>query len=121
MNLVYGTTDQVHFSDAHEYYYVLGLLARAKRTSLVWEHNEEQGAWSSEGRIHIHADIGLFSTNFNITAGRGSVLGRVNCNDYVSALQTQHNFALGATQSIPLIMTTVPQEYLDDFIGGLAA
>ena len=49
MKLVYGTTGQVHFSDAHEYYYVLGLLARAKRTSIVWEHNEDQGAWASEG------------------------------------------------------------------------
>ncbi|QBX63355.1 hypothetical protein [Dehalococcoides mccartyi] len=121
MKLVYGTTGQVHFSDAHEYYYVLGLLARAKRTSIVWEHNEDQGAWASEGRIHVQADIGLFSTNFSITAGTGSMLGRVNCNDYVSSLQTQHNFALGTTQSIPLIMATVPQKYIDDFIRGLAA
>ena len=121
MKLDYGTTGQVHFSDAHEYYFVLGLLARTKRTSIVWEHNEDQGAWASEGRIHIRADRGLFSTNFNITAGRGSVVGRVNCNDYVSTLQTRHNFALGVTQSIPLIMTTVPEKYLDDFIRGLAA
>lgn len=121
MKLSYGATGQVHFPNAHEYYYILGLLAMSNRTSIVWEHNEDQGAWGSEGRIHVYADLGLFSPYFDITAGNGRVLGRINCNDYVSKLRNRHNFTLGVTQNIPLVMSTVSRQYWADFIRGLAA
>ena len=120
MKLNYGTIGQIHFTDAHEYYYVLGLLAMANRTSIVWEHNENQGAWGSEGRIHIFADMVLFSPYFDITTGTGRAIGRTNCNEYVSKLLNRHNFGLGKVQNIPLIMSTVPRQYWSDFIRGLA-
>lgn len=120
MRLSYGSTEQVNFPDSHEYYYALGLLASARRTSINWEHNEEQGAWGPEGRIHVYADLALFSPYFAVTAGTGRVLGRINCNDYVSKLVNRHNFAFGAIQNIPLIMSTVPRRYQGDFVRGLA-
>jgi hypothetical protein len=99
----------------------LGYLAKSDgSTSLVWERNEEQGAWASEGRIHI------LTTNFpqlwrvSLTAGNGSnVIHRINCNEFVENICLQHAFVCGRTQNIDNIRTTIPSEYLDDFDSGL--
>lgn len=48
----FGSIGQVQFADEHEYYRLLGYLAKSdESTELAWEHNEQQGAWGSEGRI----------------------------------------------------------------------
>ena len=48
----FGSTKQIQFADEHEYYRLLGYLAKSDgSTELAWEHNEQQGAWGSEGRI----------------------------------------------------------------------
>jgi len=121
VKLSYGLHGQVHFSDAREYYYALGFLASAKRTSLHWEHNEEQGAWGSEGRIHCYKELSLFPPSFIITAGTGTALGRINCNDYVTELVETHHFTFGrVNQDITLIMSTVPNWYRADFLRGVA-
>lgn len=45
----FGTNGQIQFANEHEYYKFLGFLARSDgSTSIVWEHNEEQGAWINE-------------------------------------------------------------------------
>lgn len=121
MKLSYGSNGQVHFSDEKEYYYALGFLASAKRTSMHWEHNEEQGAWGSEGRIHCYKELSLFPLSFRITAGTGTVLGRINCNDYVKELEETHYFSYGrVNQDTTLIMSTVPARYRADFLRGMA-
>lgn len=50
----FGHNSQIQFANEHEFYKFLGYLAKSDgSTSLVWEHNENQGAWGSEGRIQI--------------------------------------------------------------------
>ena len=54
----FGINGQIQFANEHEYYKLIGFLAKSDgSTSLVWEHNEEQGAWGSEGRIQIYRAI----------------------------------------------------------------
>jgi len=121
MRLIFGSNGQLHFSDEKEYYYALGFLASAKRTSIHWENNEEQGAWGSEGRIHCYKELSLFPPSFPMTAGTGTALRRINCNDYVKTLEETHHFTYGrVNQDITLIMSTVPNRYRADFLRGVA-
>ena len=42
----FGSIGQVQFENEHEYYRLLGYLAKSDgSTELAWERNEEQGAW----------------------------------------------------------------------------
>ncbi len=116
----FGTRNQVQFNNEHEYYELLGFLAKSDgTTSLVLEHNEEQGAWGSEVRIKFYTSILPFSATLSHTAGVGNVVSRVNCNEFVENLYDDHNFVNGGTQDISAIRTTIPNEYLADFERGL--
>lgn len=117
----FGRKNQVHFASENEYYKFLGYLAKSNgTTSLVWEHNEDQGAWGSEGRIQIHINNFPFANNCKLTAGRGrSIINRVNCNEFVKNIDLDHNFIMGKVQNIGNIRSTVPPEYLSDFDHGL--
>ncbi len=116
----FGTKNQVHFASENEYYQFLGYLAKSDgSTSIAWEHNEEQGAWGSEGRIKIYIDDFPFIENFDLTAGVGSIISRINCNEFVESIATDHNFILGDAQNVDDIRNTIPAEYLSDFNHGL--
>ena len=91
----FGTHGQLTFSDEHEFYRFLGYLARSKgETSLVFEHNEQQGAWGPEGRIQIHSsDFPTKWPAFPTTAGNGgNVLSRINCNEFIKEIVANHAF-----------------------------
>ena len=80
----FGSTGQVQFANEHEYYRLLGYLAKSDgSTELAWEHNEEQGAWGSEGRIKFRSPKPNNIGTLKLTAGVGNVLYRVNCNSFV--------------------------------------
>lgn len=115
---VYGRNGQVSFSSSEEFYYTLVFLADYRRAALYWEHNEDQGAWGSEGRIHCLIPQERFSDFFKFTAGRGTgVYARINCNDYVGCLVEDHKFKVkGARQDVETIMSTVPEMYRDAFM-----
>jgi len=117
---VYGRNGQVVFSSSEEFYYTLGFLADSRRAAIYWEHNEDQGAWGSEGRIHCLISEELFPAFFKFTAGRGSgVYARINCNDYVGCLVEDHKFKTrGVRQNVEEIMSTVPDQYRDIFLKG---
>jgi hypothetical protein len=118
----FGTQGQVQFNDEYEYYTLLGYLAKSDgTTSLVWEHNENQGAWGSEGRIQFHTPATPFANNLRYTAGNGgNIIHRVNCNEFVQNLNINHHFSMGANQNRAAIIATVPQMYLADFNRGLS-
>lgn len=117
--LIYGQKGQVSFHDLSEYYYAMGFLADSRRAELRWEHNEDQGAWGSEGRIHCLVPESMFPPFFSFTAGRGNVYARINCNDYVGTLITDHNFSYnGKKNNIDEIIKTVPEQYLQLFYDG---
>jgi len=116
----FGTKNQIHFNDEHEYYELLGYLAKSdETTSLVWEHNEEQGAWGSEGRIQFFTSNYPFSVTLPYTAGVGKIVSRVNCNEFIQNLNEDHNFVYGKRQDIGPIRRSIPEEYLIDFDRGL--
>lgn len=116
----FGSSQQIRFANEHEYYKFLGYLAKSDgSTSLVWEHNEEQGAWASEGRIHIFSPM-PYPFQLQQTAGVGKIQSRVNCNEFVENIRSDHNFTMGDTQNIPNIRTTIPEQYIADFEEGLA-
>lgn len=115
----FGSRGQIQFADEHEYYKFLGYLAKSDgTTSLVWEHNEDQGAWASEGRIQILSPI-PYPFQLQETAGVGNILSRVNCNDFIENLRSNHNFVIGKIQNIPNVRSTIPTEYIADFDEGL--
>ncbi len=118
----FGTQGQVSFRDLNEYYYVLGFLANSNNAELRWENNEDQGAWGSEGRIHCLIPEERFPQCFRFTAGRGNIHARINCNEYVATLVTEHNFKTGScNQDLSAILETVPEKYRDAFKEGYGA
>lgn len=117
----FGTNGQIQFDNKNQYYRLLGYLAKSDgRTSIVWEHNEDQGAWGSEGRIQIYTHNMPQIGHYTPTAGNGgNVISRINCNEFVANLRVDHKFRYGKTQDIDTIRTTIPDEYLTDFESGL--
>ena len=117
----FGTKNQVHFASENEYYEALGYLAKSDgTTSIVLENNQDQGAWSYEKRIHIYTDDFPFTENFRLTAGTGNIRNRVNCNEYIENIVSDHDFVIGEEpQNIDAIRSTVPAGYLSDFDHGL--
>ena len=118
----FGSLGQIQFANEHEYYKFLGYLAKSDgSTSLTWEHNENQGAWASEGRIQILSPLPLpYPFNVSLTAGVGNIVARINCNEFIENIRVNHNFIMGASQNISSIRSTVPHKYLQDFDAGLA-
>ena len=115
----FGSHGQIQFANEHEYYKFLGYLAKSDgSTSLVWEHNEEQGAWASEGRIQILSPI-PYPFQLQETAGVGNILSRVNCNEFIENIRVDHKFVTGKHQDLAKIRTTIPEEYMMDFEEGL--
>lgn len=119
---MFGKNDQVYFNNESEYYELLGYLAKNDgKIKLVWEDNDEQGAWAKEGRIlfykkpsqSLHAQLAY-------TKGVGDIVTRVNCNDFVQHIIDHHKFALGDQQDGGKIRKSVPKAYLGDFDRGLS-
>lgn len=116
----FGKFGQVQFDDEHQYYQLLGYLAKSDGTTcIVWEHNEDQGAWGCERRIKFYVTPpSIFRLSY--TRGVGNVLFRVNCNEYMDNIFADHHFRNGVTQNIPAVRSTVPAQYVADFNAGLA-
>jgi hypothetical protein len=120
----FGIRSKMKFDSPEEYYETLGFLAKSDNSiTLVWEKNEQQGAWGSEGRIHCHSNLIKFTPPLKrkFTKGRAkNVLHRINCNEFVEDLTTNHGFVMGMTQNSVIIRSTIPSPYLVDFDRGLA-
>lgn len=119
---VFGTKSQVVFSTAEDYYEFLGYLARNdSSTEIVWEDNQLQGAWGSEGRIHFFVpQPPALQAKLLHTAGVGNIVSRVNCNEFVEHINRYHGFVCSGTQNTRLVRTTVPTNYHADFDRGLS-
>lgn len=120
----FGVRSRMRFDSQQEYYETLGFLAKSDNSiAIVWEPNDEQGAWGSEGRIHCHSNLHLFTPPLRrkFTKGRAKkVLHRINCNEFVKDLVDNHKFDFGPIQNTVEIRKTVPAQYQADFDRGLA-
>lgn len=117
----FGTNRQLKFNAPADYYKFLGFLSRDDGTTrIVWEHNDEQGAWGEEGRIQFYAyfppDLKVELTR---TAGAGNIVFRVNCNEFVDHIIRHHNFSVRGRQNQVDIRQTIPSDHLEDFDAGL--
>ena len=118
----FGTTDQLCFDTEADYYKFLGYLAKNDgKTKIVWEHNDEQGAWGEEGRIQFYvAQPKALRARLIHTAGTGNIISRVNCNDFVLHIAQNHGFRPSASQDITIIKASIPVPNHHDFDKGLA-
>lgn len=116
----FGTKQQIKFNSEADYYEFLGYLSKNDgSTKIVWEHNDEQGAWGQEGRIEFFFRVPTtLSVILTHTAGNSSILSRVNCNEYIENLRSDHEFKVNTTQDVELIRTTIPENFKDDFERG---
>ena len=120
--LIFGTKQQIQFASDSEFFEALGFLSKNDgTTSIHWEHNENQGAWGSEGRIHCYQNIASFPAYFSnaFTAGVNKIIHRINCNEYIEYIATNHHFQLGNNQNLELITSTIPAQYIADFNRGM--
>jgi hypothetical protein len=119
----FGIRRKMLFETPEIYWETLGFLAKSDGSiAIVWERNEEQGAWGSEGRIHCHSNLEEFTLPLRrkFTRGRAKkVLHRINCNEFVKDLTMNHAFIWGETQPTGRIRETIPEDYLADFERGL--
>lgn len=117
----FGTQQQMQFANEHEFYSLLGYLAKSDgTTSIVWEQNKNQGAWENEGRIQIHTSNMPNIWNLRYTAGNGgNVFQRVNCNEFVENICNDHGFVVGNVQDIENIRNLIPTIFQADFDRGL--
>ncbi|TZF85546.1 hypothetical protein FW774_00235 (plasmid) [Pedobacter sp. BS3] len=118
----FGTKQQIQFASDNDFFEALGFLSKNDgTTSIHWEHNENQGAWGSEGRIHCYKNIASFPAYFSnaFSAGVNNIVHRINCNEYIEYLATNHAVQLGHNQNVTAILATIPAVNIADFNRGL--
>ena len=118
----FGTKNQVQFDAPAEYYEFLGYLAKEDGTTkVVWESNDEQGAWGQEGRIQFYvAKPASLAAKLLHTSGTGSITSRVNCNAFVEHIASHHHFVPNGSQDKARVRSSLPPSHLADFDRGLA-
>lgn len=81
--LVYGKNGQVRFNSEEEKQEAFNYLLTSDNVDIfVHEDNQNQGAWASEERIHFYSEDGIPEClKRNMTAGNGSLYGRINCKE----------------------------------------
>lgn len=89
--LVFGRERQVHFNSVEErdeaVEYIKNHPDNVKYN--VHEDNQNQGAWGPEERIHFKNEDGVPECLKRImTAGNGSLYGRINCKEFVDYINS---------------------------------
>ncbi len=87
--LVYGKNGQVRFLNEAEKQEAFQYMLTSNNVDIfVHEDNQEQGAWASEERIHFYRETGVPEClKRNMTAGNGSIYGRINCKELCDELR----------------------------------
>lgn len=116
-----GRKNQVNCTE-NDFYEFLGYVANHPNdVKIVWEHNENQGAWGSEGRIQFFSStrIGYFQAKgFYFTAGVGNIIARLNCNELIDEMRML-GFLMGSQQNCQVIRTNIPASYHNAFDRGV--
>ena len=136
--LIYGNRHPYwNFANDAEFFKALGFLCNATKHNLQfqWEYNSNSGAWGNEGRIHFlecpngnaYQPMPIVLTQ-RLTAGRGNIAHRINCNDFIKELVNNYGFYVNPAKPGNVITRTaqgllppsnpssyVPPQYLSDF------
>ena len=115
----FGKLGQLRFPTPEDYYRFLGYLAKAD-VDVVYEYNEDTGSWGNAGRICFFTSrVPHHFGKIAFREGRGgSMVYRINCNDFVENNVTHHGFTYGRYQNASKIRATVPSTYLSSFDEG---
>lgn len=118
MRLIYGKDNQVSFRSINEKYAFIGYLTEHD-VGILWENNDQQGAWGKEGRITFATDdVKAHFPDLGYSAGvQGSYSSRLNCNEFVKELFNL-GFVKGKEQDISVIRDNVKETYQPDFDRG---
>lgn len=88
--LKYGIKKQVHFDSEADKQIAFDYLLDPNNTNISFKHenNQNQGAWSSEDRIHFFSRDGVPDCLLNnMTAGVSNIAGRINCKELIDDLK----------------------------------
>jgi len=128
MKLSFGSrSPYLKFSNEQHFYYALGFLIHAIETNackVVWENNQDQGAWGHECRIQVYDRLAKFKELYidRVSAGVGNrILGRINCNQYLEYLNENHELRFDSVPDYHSIKPTVPVYFQQDFDDGYNA
>lgn len=117
--LVWGQDGQLEFADQEEYYYSLGLLCNSDWFNIVYEPNKLTNSWEDAYRIQCAKCPVTLPQAFQDALRTQK---RINNNEYVENLYTNHNFDFDGPKHIrgdyDDVRETVPDEYLADFDDG---
>lgn len=118
----FGKGKRMRFYSENEYYETLGFLSKTDSSTLiVWERNQDQGAWGPEGRILCFHSLNKFTPPLKrkFTKGLGKkIKHRINCTEFVANLINNHEFVLNEKQDIVKIKHTIPESFHADFDKG---
>lgn len=107
--VILGRKKQVNCTD-DTYYQFLGYIsAHPNAIKIVFENNQDSGAWGNEGRIQFYTESARqhFSQGFSFTSGTGNILYRLNCNDLISKM-LDLGFVMGENQNSTAIRQNIP-------------
>ena len=139
--LIYGARNpRLVFASDADFFETYGFLCNDNihRLEFQWEYNANSGAWGNEGRIHfLQTNIGAAYNPMPIilqnrlTAGRGNIANRLNCNDFITELVNSYGFQINPSKPGNLVTRSaqgllpplnptiyVPQQYLNDYQRG---
>lgn len=117
--LVWGQDGQLRFANQEEYYYSLGLLCNSNWFNIVFEPNQLTNSWGNAFRIQCaNCPVDLPRAFRNALRSQE----RINNNEYIENLYTNHNFVYDGRKYISGdyddVRITVSDEYLEDFDDG---
>lgn len=88
----YGKNGQVVFYNEKEEEEAINYILTSSNVEMVHENNQDQGAWASEERIHFkNGDDIPECLKRNMTAGNGSLYGRINCKEFCDKINEIKN------------------------------
>ncbi len=89
--LVFGKNGQVRFNSEEELKEAVDYILNSPNVDYtVHEPNDLRGAWGPEDRIHFREKDNIPECLLrNMTAGNGSLFGRINCKEFVEYLKSQ--------------------------------
>lgn len=91
--LIYGRNGQVKFNNEEEKREAFEYLLTSDNVDFdIHENNQLQGAWGPEDRIHFKNGEDIPEClKRNMTAGNGSLYGRINCKELCEELRKIKN------------------------------